>query len=112
MYEIEANEKHAQLNQKRFTELKKTLLSQIAKAEFESQRYTKEIEEQSNESIPQAEKEIEQKKEARRNIEKQIREIKDGKGNAQSQIDAIVREKDQTDNKIKQLEIKASSFTQ
>lgn len=70
MCEIEANERHSQQNQKRFVEFKKTVQSQVAKAEFDSHRFTREIEEQANELIPQTEKELEQKKEARRNIER------------------------------------------
>ena len=68
------------------------MIKEIATAEAEIVKNHREMDELTNETIPQCENELTVKKEARRNIESEIKALKEGKDNSGNQIQAIDRE--------------------
>lgn len=78
--------------EQRFTGVKRNIIKEIATAEAEIHRNQREMDELTNETIPQHENELAVKKEARRNIESEIKALKEGKDNSGNQMQAIDRE--------------------
>ena len=78
--------------EQRFTGVKRNIIKEIATAEAEIHRNQREMDELTNETIPQHENELTVKKEARRNIESEIKALKEGKDNSGNQMQAIDRE--------------------
>ena len=78
--------------EQRFGGVKRNINREIATAEAEIHKNLREMDELTNETIPQCENELVVKKEARRNIESEIKALKEGKDNSGNQMQAIDRE--------------------
>ena len=78
--------------EQRFGGVKRNINREIAAAEADIHKNLREMDELTNEAIPQYENELVAKKEARRNIESEIKALKEGKDNSGNQIQAIDRE--------------------
>ena len=78
--------------EQRFGGVKRNINREIAATEGEIHKNLREMDELTNETIPQCENELVVKKEARRNIESEIKALKEGKDNSGNQMQAIDRE--------------------
>lgn len=91
-YEMDLESRRQKENEARFHDLQKSINKQIAIADAEINKYSREMEEIDKESIPQVNRELEEKREARRNVEREIKALKEGKDNTQNQMQAMEKE--------------------